>query len=255
MNPAAIQRLIALNQEFYDRFGASFAATRHRLQPGVQRILDGLRGNESVLDLGCGNGELARALSTRGFRGRYLGLDFSAVLLRDAERQPLAFRAHFMQAQLTELVDISKSQNSALAAVLPASSFDAVYAFAVLHHVPSLELRIGLARAVRSLLKPDGSFTLSNWQYLNSRKLAARVQPWASAGLHDSDVDEGDHLLDWRGGGTGLRYVHHFSEAELGRLAELSGFQVRQTFYSDGMGGRLGLYQVWTKAVEEPAAP
>ncbi|HIE48053.1 TPA: class I SAM-dependent methyltransferase, partial [Candidatus Bipolaricaulota bacterium] len=32
------------------------------------------------LDLGCGNGELARDLARRRFRGAYLGLDFSDAL-------------------------------------------------------------------------------------------------------------------------------------------------------------------------------
>jgi hypothetical protein len=58
-------------------------------------------------------------------------------------------------------------------------------------------------------------------------------------------VDAGDYLLDWRQGGSGLRYVHHFDEAELSALAATTGFRVLETFYSDGEGGRLGLYQVW----------
>jgi hypothetical protein len=31
-------------------------------------------------------------------------------------------------------------------------------------------------------------------------------------GLSANDVDPGDYLLDWRSGGEGLRYIHHFSE-------------------------------------------
>src|SRR4030067_486746 len=87
MNPAAAQRLIAINREFYNRFGASFSASRRRLQPGVCRMLDSLKGDESILDLGCGNGELARALAKCGHRGPYLGLDFSLPLLQEAESQ------------------------------------------------------------------------------------------------------------------------------------------------------------------------
>ena len=59
-------------------------------------------------------------------------------------------------------------------------------------------------------------------------------------------MDEGDYLLDWKRGGEGLRYVHQFSEEELGGLAEDAGFRVVESFYSDGESGRLGLYQVWT---------
>jgi len=52
-------------------------------------------------------------------------------------------------------------------------------------------------------------------------------------------------LLDWRSGGKGLRYVHHFNEKELGELAKACGFRIMDIYYSDGERGNLGLYQVW----------
>jgi hypothetical protein len=58
-------------------------------------------------------------------------------------------------------------------------------------------------------------------------------------------LDPGDYLLDWLQGGTGYRYVHHFDAPELSRLAELSGFSVCETFFSDGKGNRLAIYQKW----------
>jgi hypothetical protein len=88
-------------------------------------------------------------------------------------------------------------------------------------------------------------FIHSEWQFLDSEKLKSRVQPWEEAGISPEAVDPGDYLLDWRSGGRGLRYVHHFDEAELEALAAASRFRVRETFFSDGENGRLGLYQVW----------
>jgi hypothetical protein len=61
-------------------------------------------------------------------------------------------------------------------------------------------------------------------------------------------MDPGDALLDWRSGGLGLRYVHHFTPDELSDLARDAGFSLEETFWSDGEGGRLGLYQVWRSA-------
>jgi hypothetical protein len=69
--------------------------------------------------------------------------------------------------------------------------------------------------------------------------------PWEGLAFSRFDVDAGDFLLDWRSGGEGLRYIHHFDEPELSQLAASSGFQVVKTYYSDGEGGNLGLYQVW----------
>ena len=69
MNFATAERLIALNRQFYADHGRDFSETRARLQPGVLRLLDTLDEYEAILDLGCGNGELARTLSRRGHHG------------------------------------------------------------------------------------------------------------------------------------------------------------------------------------------
>jgi tRNA (uracil-5-)-methyltransferase TRM9 len=242
MDSSTAARLIEINRDFYDRFGGPFSATRRRIQPGVRRVLDLLKGNESILDLGCGNGELARELAKRGHRGSYLGLDFSPALLRDAESLPEDFSARFLQADLTQLSMLGDR-------VRIPGGWPVVTAFAVLHHIPSYELRLSILRIVHGLLKDDGLFIHSNWQFLNSEKLKARIQPWEAAAIPSSAVDAGDYLLDWRSGGRGLRYVHHFDEKELDGLADASGFHVADRFYADGEGGTLGLYQIWELAL------
>jgi hypothetical protein len=122
-----------------------------------------------------------------------------------------------------------------------------VFAFAVLHHLPGEALRRRVLGKMRSLLAPQGCFMHSEWQFLNSPRLQRRILPWETVGLSPEDVDPGDVLLDWKQGGYGLRYVHHFSESELARLAGEAAFSIRETFYSDGKEGNLGLYQVWEK--------
>ena len=244
MNSRTAAYLIEINREFYTRFGDSFSATRHRIQPGVRRVIEMLKGDESILDLGCGNGELARELAKRGHRGSYLGVDFSLPLLRDAESpsvrtlQPEGFSTQFMEVDLTKLSSVKEQ-------LLVSGNWSVVTAFAVLHHIPSIELRLEILRVVNQLLKNNGIFIHSNWQFLNSEKLKARIQPWDTVNLLQSQVDKGDYLLDWRSGGNGLRYVHHFDELELGELAAASHFRILDTFYSDGETGNLGLYQIW----------
>jgi tRNA (uracil-5-)-methyltransferase TRM9 len=236
MDSATARQLVELNRKFYADFGKNFSATRQRLQPGVRKILSGLAGTERILDLGCGNGELARTLAQTRFHGTYLGLDFSLPLLADAESQPEGFPVSFCVANLTA----NDWDNS-----LVATHYSLITAFAVFHHIPGLEMRQGILRKVHSLLEPGGKFIHSNWQFLNSEKLRARIQPWSAANLSAAEVDEGDYLLDWRSGGQGLRYAHHFSVQELGQLAAETGFRVVESFFSDGEGERLGLYQIW----------
>ena len=240
MQPSIAQRLIELNRKFYTDFGDAFSATRGRIQPGVRRIIDSLDGDETILDLGCGNGELARTLARGGHRGAYLGLDFSLPLLADAESLPEGLSAEFKEADLTRLPVISNQLS------VP-DHWKLITAFAVLHHIPSQSLRLNILKAIHELLADNGRFVHSNWQFLNSPRLRLRVREWGEVGLAETDVDEDDYLLDWRSGGTGLRYVHHFNEAELVQLAKTSGFRVVETFYSDGKEGNLAVYQVWKK--------
>ena len=240
MDSAVAVRLIELNRDFYTRFGDSFSATRHHIQPGVRRVLESLKGDESILDLGCGNGWFARELAERGHHGSYLGLDFSLPLLRDAVSYTEGFSASFKEVDLTKLSLISEE--------LPITdNYSLITSFATLHHIPSCEIRLDILRTVHQLLKPDGLFIHSNWQFLNSKKLKSRIQDWSKVGLSPDDVDPNDYLLDWRSGGEGLRYVHHYDENELEELADEIGFKVKDVFYSDGETGKLGLYEFWEK--------
>ncbi|MGB8212289.1 MAG: methyltransferase domain-containing protein [Anaerolineales bacterium] len=239
MKSQTVARLLSLNKQFYQTFGHEFSSTRLHLQPGVLRVVDDLTGDESILDLGCGNGELARELMRRGQRGRYAGVDFSPPLLEVARHGWEDAPATFIRADLAS-ADWDKKILASLT-----QPFDLVTAFATLHHIPSQEMRLSILNKARALLRDGGKFIHSEWQFMSSEKLKERIQPWKDAGLSDDEVEAGDYLLDWRSGGRGLRYVHHFDEAELEALAASSGFRVRQTFRSDGATGLLALYQVW----------
>ena len=229
-------KLLELNGRFYNEFGQAFSSTRQRLQPGVIKVASRLTGQESLLDLGCGNGQLARWLVGRGHRGSYLGLDSSPSLLAETGLLSKNMPVRFTQADLAS-PDWDAS--------LPRNSFQRVFAFAVLHHLPGEILRILLLSKVKTLLAAGGQFIHSNWQFLDSPRLKNHILSWQSLGFNPGDLDDGDYLLDWRQGGQGLRYVHHFNPVELASLAQESGFSVSETFLSDGEGGRLGLYQVW----------
>jgi SAM-dependent methyltransferase len=230
-------------------------------------MLDILNHKTDILDLGCGNGQLAYELMKRGYRGEYTGLDFSENLLEKArERVAGSENFHFIQANLAEggwqknlsIVESRKNQtelkkdpgenaliSSQTERAAPKSLFTTILAFAALHHIPGWENRLHVMRTIRDLLRANGRFIHSNWQFLNSERLRNRIHQWGEIGIKNSEVDAGDYLLDWRRGGFGLRYVHHFSEKELSNLAAESGFRAVESFYSDGVTGDLGLYQIW----------
>ncbi len=246
MNTDIVEQLLALNRQFYQTFALQFSATRLRLQPGVKRLLADFPIDACILDLGCGNGELALALEHSHFGGQYVGCDVSPGLLSVAKSHVSEGSILPSQKYQFYLADLASPDWQT---VIPNLPYNRALSFAVLHHFPGNDLRLQFLSHLHTLLvrhnDPQSFFIHSVWQFLNSPRLRLRIQPWSRIGLSDEEVDPGDFLLDWRSGGQGLRYVHHFSEAELQELAKAAGFSIRQTFYSDGEGGNLGLYQVW----------
>lgn len=106
---------LAARQSIYD-----FQRPRHHLPTLVFDAL-GLTGEETVLDVGCGNGPYLAALEERGHLGAVLGLDLSPGML--AVARPRAPHARLAVAD---------------AALLPVAdaSVDVALAMHMLYHVP-----------------------------------------------------------------------------------------------------------------------
>ena len=133
---------------------------------------------------------------------------------------------------------------------IPDLTWDAVFCFAVLHHIPGRSQREQLCSQIRKIVRNGSSIWVSVWQPLNSQRLSKRIFDWAVVDIPSEEVDDGDVLMDWRGQETknetqAFRYVHIFNEDELLFLADTCGFSVKEQFYSDGKEGNLGLYQCW----------
>ena len=248
MHQKTIQSILDINRQFYQTFGDAFAATRRRIQPGIRRILADLPRDGHWLDLGCGSGALAMEWMRLEYTGSYTGIDFSTPLLAEAQRslaEVEGSKALIIQFQQADLLSENWS------GLLSRLYYDGVLCFAVMHHLPGKATRLRFLKQVRSLMHPGSSFYHSNWQFQHSPKLVARIQPWNLTAIDESDLENGDALLDWRYSlpgqpeTNGLRYVHIFSPEELTELAAESGFRIIDTFESDGEGGRLGLYQHW----------
>ena len=228
MRTFVARRLLRINARFYQQFGAEFAASRSALQPGMLRALPALTGCAAVLDVGCGNGRFGGALPAPV---RYVGVDSSAALLGCA-----AQRAHasFLQLDLMDPAWVLRVRRR----------FPAIVCFAVLHHVPGVRRRLRLLRQLHGLLQPGGVCVLSVWQFAHVPRLRRKICDWQQAGVTAAQVDAQDYLLDWQRGGSGLRYAHQFSLAELAQLCARAGFEVRQTYRSDGATGDMGLYVI-----------
>jgi SAM-dependent methyltransferase len=240
MKARIARKLLQLNAEFYQRFAAEFAESRRAIQPGFRRALEAVAGGRSILDVGCGDGRAAQALSVMGWAGEYVGVDDSpALLARGRPRNLAPLRARFIRA---DLATADWPQR------LPRKHFDAALALAVLHHIPGAGRRARLVRQIAGRLRPGGRAILSAWQFLGSERLRRKIVPWSRLGLTQAGVDPGDYLLDWKRGGEGLRYVCALDEAGLRRLAEAAGLRVEAVYRADGQTGEMSLYVVASRA-------
>jgi tRNA (cmo5U34)-methyltransferase len=245
-----VERLRQLNQEFYQSFSVSFSSTRERIQSGVRRLLTEMPMRGNLLDIGCGNGNLAVEWQKSGRKGFFLGLDFSNELVQIAQEKVISLPLDNDQKILFLSMDIN---NASWVHQLPGLTWQTVVLFSVLHHIPGEKKREQLLRTIHRIMPKDGVLFLSVWQVRNSQRLLKRIQPWLMADLNEDVVEPGDVLMDWRAecqnadGRTGLRYVHIFSEEELASCADKTGFKVVKNFMSDGNEGNLALYQKWEK--------
>lgn len=245
------RQLRDVNHRFYEEWGDSFAATRQRVQPGTECILAEVIMRGTWLDLGCGNGVIMSRWATYAKRGaRYIGLDFSQTLLKEA-----VVRADFIEQQGFSVdlrqVDLIQEDWTQL---LQGEDLEGVLCMASIHHIPGANNRQTFFSRVRQVLKPGQWYIFSCWQIQNSEKLMARRQPWEKIDLTEDQVDPGDVLLDWQPlafevpKATNLRYVHIYSPQELDALANDNQFVKVRDFWSDGSGGKLSWYHIWKAA-------
>lgn len=236
MKKSVRQRLLAINREFYEQFGASFSGTRFGAQPGWDRIIHYFPKQGAVLDLGCGNGRLALYLDQHLEQVRYVGLEGSEALLSIARKQTGSLEhvaPEFFQ------IDLSTDEWHR-----ESHYFDVVTALAVLHHIPSFESRKRFVRAASGCLKQGGVLILSNWRFIQNPRMRRKLLSWAAAGLSEMDVEPGDYLLDWKRDGAGMRYAHQLDEPEIEALAESAGLTITEQFVADGRDRDLSLYSI-----------
>lgn len=244
MRKETIDKLLALNRDFYATFAEHFAATRSISDPALTAILPHLPRRGCILDVGCGNGRLALLLDQERPGSTYVGLDAVPALIQVA------------RAQLGCLSEISASFHVADVAHpgwtsgFPNASFDCVVLLAVLHHIPSSGLRARILHDLVDLLTLDGCVIISTWRFLSSERIRRKIVPWTEVEIEEENLEPGDYLLDWKRGGRGLRYCHMVDEAEVGRLAAASGLLLRETFRAGGREGDLSLFAVLDRDVD-----
>jgi SAM-dependent methyltransferase len=254
MEESTRQRLLTLNQSFYQTVADEFHRSRRGWTPGLLAILPHIpygtkQQPVKVLDVGCGNGRYALILEDRGGFTDYTGVDRDRRLLelaRASTAHLLHTKTRFLQADLADpawLRVVAEEESAQLPTQLPAQ-FDIVLCLATIQHLPGYDLRLRVFKDFARLAK--GKIILSFWQFLTSDRFRAKLVDWSQVGLDPTDVEPGDALLPWNQGPYAVRYVHQVDEPELQRLAADAGLSIVDLFRADGKEGNLNLYAVLT---------
>lgn len=209
MKPATIEKLEALNEAFYARHAQAFSNTRTAPWPGWGTVQ--VADDASVLDLGCGNGRYLAFLQSRGFVGKFLGVDSCAALVeRATEMFPPSQNVRWQVARLNEALRFD-------------TEFDHVTAWGVLHHVPAQEQREQVIARMLKRTKPGGTLWFSLWQFRDHERFAKHECTAADLAFGEGELEDGDALLDWQGDRDVPRYCHHFSDEEIARICHRFG--------------------------------
>ena len=116
----------------------------------------GLRGDETVVDVGCGNGRYLAALVGRGHTGPVVGVDLSVGMLRAAARTDVAAESvadGSAGARAGAAGGARLVAGDAAALPLQDGSVDVALAAHMLYHVPDPPAAV---RELRRVLRPDG---------------------------------------------------------------------------------------------------
>lgn len=187
MNLQEANKILEENRQTYNEVAGEFNRTRNKYDPMIDELKGYIKDGERVLDLGCGSGRLYQLFTNKNID--YIGVDFAENLVKIAKEK---YGDYF------EVADILS---------LPFSDqyFDSVWSIAVLHHIPTIELRKRALGEIKRVLRPGGRVIVTVWKIKSFFRK--------------------DIFIPFHGK---KRYYHVFLKREIRRLFKGAGFKIEE---------------------------
>jgi len=210
------QYLIIKTRDDYNLISDDFSSKRSGVWQEIVFLFNNhLEKGDKALDLGCGNGRFYPLFKEK--KVKYIGVDNSEKLITIAKNK--YNRKDFKVANGFSLP-------------FKENYFDKVFSIAVLHHIPSQDLRIKFLKEAKRVLKNKGILVLTVWKfhqlreygYLFKYTILKLIGKFYSKNNQWAKLDLKDIFEPW--GKTAQRYYHWFSKKELEGLAKKAGFKI-----------------------------
>jgi len=182
------KQILEGNKKTYNEVAEEFYQTRRKYSPELEELKSYIKAGEKVLDLGCGTGRLYEIFKDKNID--YTGIDFSENLIKIAKEK---YGDRFIVGDILSLP-------------FPDKNFDSIWSIAVLHHIPSDELRKRVLTEIKRILKPSGRVIITCWKIKSFFRK--------------------DIFIPFHGK---KRYYHVFTRRELKKLFEKSGFKIEES--------------------------
>jgi len=218
MNKDTQKELLKIVKKNYEDDARTFDETRekHIYSPLLEMLQEVFLGAR-VLDVGCGNGRLLRVLAER--HAKYVGVDQSESLINICKGKYPEYK--FAVEDILNLGNLSDYD------------FDYVFCIAVLHHLPSADLRLQALKQLKNKIKANGKIVLTVWNMWPQEKYRKMIYKFTLLKFFGRvKADFGDVLFDWRAPNSQMskRYYHMFTKREVEKLAKKVGLKIEKSF-------------------------